>query len=85
MLVKGIIEDIAIDGYSAKVRVPKIHRVASDPLGIPTEELDDATIISIPGVIPVYKIGDVVFVQFEDDEISEIEGFIGMKMKEVFI
>ena len=70
MLTKGIIESISSDGFSAKVRIPTIHRIANDPLGVSTADLDDATILSVPGLMPVYMIGDVVFVQFENDEIG---------------
>lgn len=70
MLVKGIVEKIDSSGYFAYVRIPQIHRMPNDPLGISTEELDKAKILCSPGLIPSYKIGDIVYVDFENDEID---------------
>lgn len=70
MLVKGIIETIDNDGYSAQVRVPIYNKLKTDLDGTPTKDLDTAAIASLPGVSPGYKIGDVVIVDYENDDIG---------------
>lgn len=70
MLVKGIIETIDNDGYSAKVRVPIYNKLQTDLDGTPTKDLDTAAIASLPGISPGYKIGDVVMVDYENDDVG---------------
>lgn len=70
MLVKGIIETIDNDGYSAKVRVPIYNKLQTDLDGTPTKDLDTAAIASLPGISPGYKIGDVVIVDYENDDVG---------------
>lgn len=67
---KGIIEKL-IDNYSVKVRVPKYHKIATDVNGIKTENLADSIICSQPGMQVTYSVGDVVLVDFENNELSK--------------
>lgn len=69
MLQKAIIEK-KIDKYSMKVRIPVYNKVKSDPTATPTNELYTATIQTLPGCSPNYQEGDVVIVDFENDDLS---------------
>ena len=69
MLQKAIIEK-KLDKYSMKVRIPVYNKVKSDPTATPTNELHTATIQTLPGCSPNYQEGDVVIVDFENDDLS---------------
>lgn len=69
MLQKAIIEQ-KIDKYSMKVRIPVYNKIKSDPTATPTDELYTAIIQTLPGCSPVYQEGDLVLVEFENDNIS---------------
>lgn len=69
MLQKAIIEQ-KIDKYSMKVRIPVYNKIKSDPTATPTNELYTAIIQTLPGCSPNYLEGDVVLVDFENDNIS---------------
>lgn len=69
MLQKAIIEK-KLDKYSMKVRIPVYNKVKSDPTATPTNELYTATIQTLPGCSPNYQEGDVVIVDFENDDLS---------------
>lgn len=69
MLQKAIIEK-KLDKYSMKVRIPVYNKVKSDPTATPTNELYTATIQTLPGCSPNYQEGDVVIVDFENDNLS---------------
>lgn len=69
MLQKAIIEK-KLDKYSMKVRIPVYNKVKSDPTATPTNELYTATIQTLPGCSPNYQEGDVVIVDFENDDPS---------------
>ena len=69
MLQKAIIEK-KLDKYSMKVRIPVYNKVKSDPTATPTDELYTATIQTLPGCSPNYQEGDVVIVDFENDDLS---------------
>lgn len=69
MLQKAIIEK-KLDKYSMKVRIPVYNKVKSDPTATPTNELCTATIQTLPGCSPNYQEGDVVIVDFENDNLS---------------
>lgn len=69
MLQKAIIER-KLDKYSMKVRIPVYNKVKSDPTATPTNELYTATIQTLPGCSPNYQEGDVVIVDFENDDLS---------------
>ena len=69
MIQKAIIEQ-KIDKYSMKVRIPVYNKVKSDPTATPLEELYTASIQTLPGCSPNYQEGDIVLVDFENDNIS---------------
>lgn len=69
-LQKGIVEQL-IDGYTLKVRIPKYDKVATDRDGIKTKDLANSIICSQPGMKITYSVGDIVLVDFENNEISK--------------
>lgn len=70
MLVKAIIEE-RIDKYSYKIRIPLINKLSSSANPTSNEHLSVAPICTIPGIEIIYNKGDVVFVDFEKDDLSE--------------
>lgn len=70
MITKAYIIDI-IDKYRVRVRIPIFNKSYSSPSSTPTDSLSVATICTLPGVVPNYKVGDVVYVGFEEDIISK--------------
>lgn len=69
MIQKAIIEQ-KIDKYSMRVRIPVYNKIKSDPTATPTDELYVASIQTLPGCSPNYQEGDVVLVDFENDNIA---------------
>ena len=70
MITKAYIIDV-INKYQARVRIPIYNKSYSSPTATPTDDLAIATICTLPGVIPNYKVGDVVYVAFEENIISK--------------
>lgn len=69
MLQKAIIEQ-KLDKYRMKVRIPVYNKIDSDPTCTPTKDLYTAIIQTMPGCSPMYREGDIVLVEFENDQIS---------------
>lgn len=70
MLQKGIIETIE-DQYTAKVRVPKYDKLESSATGTKKEDLAVGIVCTLPGMNITYAVGDIVLVDFENDELSK--------------
>ena len=70
MLTRGIVEEI-IDDYRVRVRMPVYNKVKSAPLHTPTSELNIATICSLPNFHINLRIGDIVFLGFEDNDLGK--------------
>ena len=66
MLTRGIIEDV-LSPYKVKVRIPLLHRMDSANIATTTEDLNTATICSMPNCYINPQVGDIVFVAFEDN------------------
>ena len=66
MITKGIIEEI-ISPYEVRVRIPTLDRDKSSSVCTSTENLNIATICTLPNCYVNLQIGDVVFVGFEDN------------------
>lgn len=66
MITKAFIEEI-ISPYEVKVRIPVLDRVTSSSLSTSKENLNVATICSLPNCYINPQVGDVVFVGFEDN------------------
>lgn len=69
-LQKGIIEKIE-NKYTVKVRIPRYDKIATDPAGVKTENLADGILCTLPGTSIAYVVGDIVLVDFENDELSK--------------
>lgn len=70
MLVKGII-DKKVDNYTYKVRIPFLDKIESDSNPTLSEDLSEAPMCTIAGVHSVYESGDVVYIDFENDDLSD--------------
>lgn len=70
MVNKAIIEEV-ITPYKVKVRIPQYHQIKGSPNATPTEDLPEAAISCPPGIIPAYRIGDVVYVDYELDQLDK--------------
>lgn len=66
MITKAIVEEI-ISPYKVRVRIPLLNRTQDSPLSTKTENLNIATICSLPNCYVNLQVGDVVFVGFEDN------------------
>lgn len=70
MITKGIVEDI-INPYSVKVRLPLLDGIKGGKQSVSTADLSPATICSLPNSANNISVGDIVFVGFEDYDISK--------------
>lgn len=70
MLVKGIIEE-KVDNFTYKIRIPFLNKIESDSDPTLSENLSSAPMCTVTGVHVVYQAGDVVFIDFENDDFSD--------------
>lgn len=70
MFNKAIIEK-RIDAYNYKVRIPRYNKTSYSSFSTDADDLYEAIVCITPGVFPVYDIGDIVFVQFENDQLNQ--------------
>lgn len=70
MLQKGIIESIE-DRYTVRVRIPKYDKLESSATGTKYDDLAFGIICTLPGMSITYAVGDIVLVDFENDELSK--------------
>lgn len=70
MLQKGIIIG-NVDKYTVKVRVPKYDKLESSLDGTPDDELSTGIVCTLPGMNLTYSAGDIVLVDFENDELTK--------------
>ena len=70
MVCKAIIES-KLTKYKVKVRIPSLHNGTTSIGAVATQGVPVATIAVPPGVYPSLKVGDIVFVAFEDDNIDK--------------
>ena len=64
MITKGIIKSIDFLGNTCTVHIPFFETAGNDPI------IETATVSNTPGSYNGYKIGDVVYVAFEDGSMS---------------
>ena len=60
MITKGIIKSIDLLGNTCTVHLPFFETAGNDPI------IETATVSNTPGSYNGYKVGDVVYVAFED-------------------
>lgn len=70
MITKGIITEL-VSKYQARVRIPIYDKAETSATATPNKFLSVATMCIQPGILPNYQVGDVVYVDFEMDIISQ--------------
>lgn len=70
MVTKAIVEEI-ISEYQVRVRVPFYNSIKGASFATPTEDLSIAAICTLPNTYNTIHLGDIVFVSFEDNDISK--------------
>ena len=66
MLTKGIVEEV-ISPHQVRVRLPVLNGFQDTGIATDTEELNIATVCTLPNCYVNLQVGDVVFVGFEDN------------------
>lgn len=69
MFTKAVIEEV-ISANRVRVRIPIFDKIASVTNSTPFEELSEATICTLPGAKDNCKVGDIVYVTFEDNDVG---------------
>lgn len=69
MLMKAIIESNNIDNQY-KIRIPKYHKLRGVAEASSYDQLPFASVCYLPGIFPNYAIGDIVYIDFENDDLS---------------
>ena len=70
MVTKAIVEQI-VTPYSIKVRIPLFDSIIGQKGATQTIYLNEASICSLPNTLNQVNIGDIVYVAFEDNDISK--------------
>lgn len=65
MIERGIIEEV-IDSYTVRVRIPSVDRVATSTIHTASNNLRQAVVSALPGVVLHLSVGDVVIVDIPD-------------------
>lgn len=71
MLTKGIVEEI-ITKYEVRVRIPIYHKVKGVQGATPTKDLPIAHTCIMFGIQPNYRVGDIVYVGFENNQLQNV-------------
>ena len=71
MITKAFVEDI-IDGYSVKVRIPLLDRIATAVGATDTDHLNVSAFTTIPGLTPILSRGDVVVISIDPSDDAPI-------------
>lgn len=66
MITKAIVEEI-VSPYQVKIRIPLLDGAPDSHMATKTDNLNVATICSLPNCYSNLQVGDVVFVGFEDN------------------
>lgn len=66
MITKAIVEEV-LSPYQVRIRIPLLDRASHTPLATKTENLNTATICTLPNCYINVQVGDIVFVAFEDN------------------
>lgn len=66
MITKAFIEEI-VSPYEVKIRIPILDRSTASSLSTSKDNLNTATICTLPNCYVNLQVGDVVFVGFEDN------------------
>lgn len=66
-MLRGIVEQV-VDTYHVRVRMPRLNKLSTSVGATPTNELSVATLCTVPGCSPNLRQGDIVYIDFEDDD-----------------
>lgn len=70
MITRGIIEEVK-NKYLIKIRIPILNRTNLSNVRTPTDNLNEGVICTMPNFDPNVKVGDVVIVGFEDNDLGK--------------
>ena len=70
MITRGIVEKI-LTPYLVKVRIPTLNRTKDSSIKTLSDELNDTPICTLNHYDPNLRVGDIVIVGFEDNDISD--------------
>lgn len=70
MITRALVEDVDYTANKLKVRIPILDGMRFNQDGLSNAELNWAAVLCIPGLEIEYKVGDVVVVGFEDNDIG---------------
>ena len=78
VLTRAYIDEIDYPNAKLRVRIPTLNGVKESTASTPSEQLEWASILQTPGIDIDYKVGDVVVVGFEDNDLSSpiVLGFL---------
>ena len=71
MITRGMIEEV-ISPYEVRVRIPTLDRSPKSSISTSKENLNIATICTLPNCYVNLQVGDVVFVAFEDNSYNNV-------------
>lgn len=77
MITRGVVEQV-IDNNHVKVRIPEFDGVAGLNDYTSTQDLSVAVICTPPGYTVTYKIGDIVFIDFERNDSTDMPVVLGL-------
>lgn len=60
-----------VDDFHYRVRIPILNKLSSSVGATPTNELAVATIATPPGISPKFRTGDLVFIEYEENDTSK--------------
>lgn len=69
MITRGIIEEV-VDSYTARVRIPTVDRIATSTIHTASNNLRQAIVSALPGIVLHLSVGDVVIVDIPDHSSS---------------
>ena len=86
MITRAIITDVDLSIGKVQIRIPWLNGIENSGVSpMADNSLSWASIICIPGINIDYKVGDIVVVGFEDNNIGKpiVLGFLKLKNKEM--
>ena len=70
MLTRAYVEEIDYQNAKIRVRIPTLNGIKESSNSTPSDQLEWASMLQVPGLDIEYKVGDVVVVSFEDNDLS---------------
>ena len=70
MITRAIV-DTVINKYNVRIRIPKKHKIETANGATPSNQLPVATICYQPGYPLAYNKGDIVYIEYENEDYSK--------------